>query len=96
MIGLLAACVALQVVTAGPLDLETLYVAEEDCEVGAWTVACPNCTPPWSRTTTVDCSAGEAWSVELLDQALANEGGLQAAREARPADDWTITGGVDP
>lgn len=89
---LLLACAALQVVAPGPaLDVESLYTAEEQCEAGAWTVACPSCTPPWSRTATVDCSASDAWSVELLDQALAEEGGLAGARQARPGEDWDIT-----
>lgn len=100
---LLLACAALQALvptTDAPAsrtatEEETLYVGEQRCRSGAWTVACPSCTPAWSRTVTFDCRGvtnAEKWSVELLDQVLVEEGGLDDVRSgARAGEDWNIT-----
>lgn len=101
---LLLACAALQVVApavdasaarTGTEDEPTLYVGEEPCRSGTWTVACPTCTPAWTRSVTFDClgvAVAPRWSVELLDQVLVDEGGLDDVRSGtRAGEDWDIT-----
>lgn len=100
---LLLACAALQAVVptadapaarTTSADEETLYDGEEPCRSGTWTVACPTCAPAWTRSVVFDClgvADAPRWSVELLDQVLVDEGGLDDVREARPGEDWNIT-----
>ena len=79
-------------------DVDDAAAGDPPCVAGSWSVSCPGCTPPWSRTVVVTCvGAGPVtWEADLVEAAVGPDGGLGAVRSARPGEDWTIYQGGAP
>ena len=73
-------------------DVDDATAGDPPCVPGSWSVSCPGCTPPWSRTVVVTC-VGEgpaSWEADLVERALEDRGGLAALRAAGAGEDWSI------
>ena len=90
---LLLSCATLATLAPAPVDgwvpmapdVDDPRAGDTPCQAGAWAVACPSCTPPWSRPVVVACvgDGPPTWEEDMV-------AAIGGRSDEAMGEDWTI------